>query len=200
MKIVELIIDEAAELFGIDAISLVEKPAIQSDWLALNDDKITLAEADGDKRILIGAALIPDKPIYRNNGSEEFHVYFSKKTIRRAMELFFKFGNQGNTTLEHEHKLNGLNVVESWIVESKEHDKSSLYGLDVPVGTWMVSMKIDNDAIWQDWVKSDRVKGFSIEGFFIDKMEAQNDAKMTSELVDIIAEIVDSKGENSSKG
>ena len=94
MKIIELIIDEEAELFGIDAISIVAKPAIESSFLALNEQKLTLTEADPDKRILIGAALIPDKMIYRHNGEEEFHVYFSKKTIRRAMELFFKFGNR----------------------------------------------------------------------------------------------------------
>jgi hypothetical protein len=186
MKIIELVIDEEAELFGIDALSIVAKPAIESNFLALNEDKITLAEADAEKRILIGAALIPDKPIYRHNGEEEFHVYFSKRTIRRAMELFFKFGNQGNTTLEHEHKLNGLNVVESWIVDDPKMDKSKLYGLDVPKGSWMVSVKVDNDAIWKDWVKSDKVKGFSIEGFFIDKMQAKKSSKLMSELTKII--------------
>jgi len=187
MKIIELIIDEEAELFGIDAISIVAKPAIESSFLALNEQKLTLTEADPDKRILIGAALIPDKMIYRHNGEEEFHVYFSKKTIRRAMELFFKFGNQGNTTLEHEHKLNGLNVVESWIVDDPKMDKSQLYGLDVPKGTWMVSVKVDNDAIWQDWVKSDKVKGFSIEGYFIDKMQQENRSKLMSELTEILS-------------
>tara|TARA_R110000787_G_scaffold55416_2_gene127930 strand:+ start:6710 stop:7300 length:591 start_codon:yes stop_codon:yes gene_type:complete len=188
MKLIELIIDEEAELFGIDAISLVEHPAIESDFLALKGEKIVLAEADADKRMLIGAALIPDKPIYRAQDGEDFHVYFSKRTVRRAMELFFKYGNQNNTTLEHEHKLNGLNVVESWIVESKENDKSSLYNLDVPVGTWMVSVKVENDAIWKDWVRSDKVKGFSIEGYFIDKMESQKREKMMTELTEILEE------------
>jgi len=191
MKIVELVIDEEQELFGIDAISLVEAPAIESDWVALNE-QIKFAEADKDKRILIGAALIPDKPIYRNNGDEEFHVFFSKKTVRRAMELFFKFGNQGNTTLEHEHKLNGLSVVESWIVEDKEHDKSSLYNLNVPVGTWMVSVKVDNDSIWNDWVKEGLVKAFSIEGFFIDKMDKQEKSEdLFEQLRDLLTQCKD---------
>jgi len=187
MKLIELIIDEDAELFGIDAISIVSAPAIDSTFVALNDNKIQLAEVDADRHILIGAALIPDKPIYRNQDGEEFHVYFSKRTVRRAMELFFKFGNQNNSTLEHEHKLNGLSVVESWIVESKENDKSNLYSLDVPVGTWMVSVKVENDAIWDDWVKSDKVSGFSIEGFFCDRLKAQNEAKMMDELTEILS-------------
>ena len=188
MKIIELIIDEEAELFGIDAISIVSEPAINSSFIALNEDKIQLAEVDADRHILLGAALIPDKPIYRNQNGEEFHVYFSKRTVRRAMELFFKFGNQNNSTLEHEHKLNGLSVVESWIVESKENDKSNLYSLDVPVGTWMVSVKVENEAIWDEWVKEKKVSGFSIEGFFCDRFKAQQDAKMMDELTEILAD------------
>ena len=186
MKIIELIIDEEAELFGIDAISIVSEPAINSSFIALNEDKIQLAEVDADRHILLGAALIPDKPIYRNQNGEEFHVYFSKRTVRRAMELFFKFGNQTNTTLEHEHKLNGLSVVESWIVESKEQDKSALYGLDVPVGTWCVSVKVENEAVWSEWVKEKKVSGFSIEGFFCDRFKAQQDAKMMDELNELL--------------
>tara|TARA_R110000868_G_scaffold59868_1_gene183559 strand:+ start:814 stop:1389 length:576 start_codon:yes stop_codon:yes gene_type:complete len=186
MKIIELIIDEEAELFGIDAISIVSEPAINSSFIALNQNKIQLAEVDADRHILLGAALIPDKPIYRNQNGEEFHVYFSKRTVRRAMELFFKFGNQNNSTLEHEHKLNGLSVVESWIVESKENDKSNLYNLDVPVGTWCVSVKVENDAVWNEWVKEKKVSGFSIEGFFCDRFKAQQDAKMMDELTEIL--------------
>ena len=186
MKLIELIIDEEAELYGIDAISIVSEPAINSSFVALNENKTLLAEVDADRHILIGAALIPDKPIYRNQNGEEFHVYFSKRTVRRAMELFFKFGNQNNATLEHEHKLNGLSVVESWIVESKVNDKSNLYGLDVPVGSWCVSVKVENEAIWDEWVKSDKVSGFSIEGFFCDRFKAQQDAKMMDELTEIL--------------
>tara|TARA_R110002096_G_scaffold429098_1_gene641594 strand:- start:124 stop:699 length:576 start_codon:yes stop_codon:yes gene_type:complete len=186
MKIIELIIDEEAELYGIDAISIVSEPAINSSFVALNENKVQLAEVDSDRHILLGAALIPDKPIYRNQNGEEFHVYFSKRTVRRAMELFFKFGNQNNSTLEHEHKLNGLSVVESWIVESKEKDKSALYNLDVPVGSWCVSVKVENDAVWDEWVKEKKVSGFSIEGFFCDRFKAQQDAKMMDELTEIL--------------
>ena len=170
MNILELVIDEEAELYGIDAISLVEQPAIESDFIAMNSQPLQFKTQDEEKRIVMGAALIPDKPIYRRNGEEEYYVYFSKKTVRRAMELYFKNGNQANATLEHEHKINGLHVVESWIVEG-EQDKSRMYGLEVPVGTWMVSMKVENDAIWEKFVKEGSVKGFSIEGYFANKYE-----------------------------
>jgi hypothetical protein len=182
MRIVELIIDEDAELYGIDAISLVDRPAIELDFIALKEARMQFAEADTDKRILIGPALVPDKPIYRRNGEEEFYVYFSKNTVRRAAELYLKHGNQSNHTLEHEHTINGLTVVESWMVEDKEKDKSALYGLDVPVGTWMVAVKVDNEAIWQEWVKEGKVKGFSIEGYFADKMKKDQEDEMLEAL------------------
>ena len=102
MRIVELIIDEEAELYGIDAISIVDRPAIELDFIALKEQKLAFAEADADKRILLGPALVPDKPIYRRNGDDEFYVYFSKGTVRKASELYLKHGNQANHTLEHD--------------------------------------------------------------------------------------------------
>lgn len=182
MKILELVIDEDAELYGIDAISLVDSPAIELPFVALKDAKMQFATSDEDKRLLVGPALVPDKPIYRKNHQEEFYVYFSKSTVRKASELYLKNGNQANHTLEHEHNINGLTVVESWLVEDKEKDKSAVYGLDVPVGTWMVAVKVDNEAIWQQWVKEGKVKGFSIEGYFVDRLKKDKDEEMLSEL------------------
>lgn len=186
MRIVELIIDEDAEMYGIDAISLVDRPAIELDFIALKEQRVDFAEADTDKRILVGPALVPDKPIYRKNGDDEFYVYFSKGTVRKAAELYLKHGNQANHTLEHEHNINGLTVVESWMVEDKEKDKSNYYGLDVPVGTWMVAVKVDNEAIWQEWVKEGKVKGFSIEGYFVDKMKKNSEDEMLAQLAKAI--------------
>ena len=169
MKIIELILDETQIKSGIDAISIVEAPAIESNFIALNSHKIEFKSVDNEKRILMGPALIPNKPIYRNQDGEEFYVYFSKATIEKAMQMYLKKGNQGNTTLEHDSKLNGLTLVESWIKVDAEKDKSVAYGMTDPVGTWYVSMKVDNDEIWNEFVKSGKVKGFSIEGYFADK-------------------------------
>jgi len=177
MKIVELVIDENQELFGIDAISLVDEPAIELDFIALKkqiekaNSKQQFAVSDGDKRILVGPALVPDKPIYRNNAGEEYYVYFSKRTVKRAMELFLKEGYQKNMTLQHDGQLEGLSVVESWIVDDPKMDKSQLFGMDMPKGTWMVSIKVDNEEVWMSQVKEGNVKGFSIEGYFVDRAE-----------------------------
>jgi hypothetical protein len=170
MRIVELIIDEKDETSGIDAVSVVESPAIESDFIALKKHEIELKEVDAEKRILMGAALIPNKQIYRKNDkNEEYYIYFSEETVRKASELFFMNSNQNNATLEHKQKLDGMSVVESWITEGK-NDKSTNYGFNFPKGTWVISIKVNNDEIWNK-VKLGEVKGFSIEGYFADKYE-----------------------------
>jgi hypothetical protein len=173
IKLIELIIDESMELSGIDAISIVENPAIEENWVALNEQKeYHFAEVDKDKQIIMGAMLVPDKPIYRRDEENgEYYIYFSQDTIRKCMELFFQNGNQSNATFEHKEEIKGLTVVESWIVEDIEKDKSNLYNLNVPVGTWMGTIKVENKVIWEEFIKTKKVKGFSIEGYFADKMK-----------------------------
>ena len=189
MRIVELIIDEKEDLSGVEAISVVEFPAIEENFIALNQ-QLQLAKVDDEKRILMGAALIPNKNIYRRNGEDEYYIFFSDATVKKASELFLMNSNQNNATLEHEKKINDLSVVESWIVEDVEMDKSKKYGLNAPVGTWMVSMKVNNDKIWTDFVKTGKVKGFSIEGYFADKLEMSLQLEKEQELINKIKEIL----------
>ena len=176
MRIVELILDEDQDAVGIEAISVVENPAIEEDFVALKAEEIKLAEVSGEKKILMGALLIPNKPIYRRSGEEEYYIYFSKDTVLKASQMYLMKGNQNNSTLEHQYELSGLSLVESWIVEDEVHDKSRKYGMDVPIGTWMGTVKVNNDDVWEKFVKTGKVKGFSIEGYFADKMERPKDA------------------------
>ena len=175
MRIVELILDEEQEI-GIEAISVVENPAIEEDFIALKSQEFKLAEVDKEKRILMGALLIPNKPIYRRNGEDEYYIYFSKDTVLKASQMYLMQGKQNNSTLEHQYQINGLSLVESWIVEDKVHDKSVKYGMDLPLGTWVGAVKVNNDKIWEEFVKTGKVKGFSIEGYFADKMERPKEA------------------------
>ena len=193
MRIIELILDEEQLDAGVEAISIVESPAIESDFVALKNQEIKLAEVDKEKKILMGALLIPDKPIYRNGSEGEYYIFFSKDTIVKASQMFLQNGNQSRSTLEHAQALNGLTLVESWIVEDKAKDKTALYGLDVPVGTWMGSVKVNNEDVWNEYVKTNKVKGFSIEGYFADKMEAPKEAieeQMAEQLLNQIKDIV----------
>ena len=195
MRIIELILDEEQEESGIEAISIVESPAIESDFVALNAEEIKLAEVDKEKKILLGALLIPNKPIYRNGEEGEYYIFFSKDTIVKASQMYLKNGYQNKSTLEHDQALQGLTLVESWIVEDEVMDKSRKYGLNVPVGTWMGAVKVNNNEVWDEYVKKNKVKGFSIEGYFADKMEKakeetkedlSEDDKIINEIVNIL--------------
>jgi len=169
LNIVEFFLDDQDEEQGINAISIVENPAIEEDFIALkkSGSKIEFAEVNKEQRILMGPLLIPNRPILRRGkDDEEYYGFFSPETVKKASQKYLINGNQNEATIEHEFSAKGLSVVESWIVEDSEKDKSSLYGFDAPIGTWMITMKVLSDDIWSEYVKTKKVKGFSIEGIF----------------------------------
>ena len=174
MNLIELIINEFEEEGGIDAISIVRNPAIEENFVTLSKQaRYELKTIDEEKRLLMGALLIPEKPILRFNEEtqEEYQIFFSKQTVRRASELFLKKSKQSRSTLEHAIPLEGLYLAESWIVEDSAKDKSALYDMEMPVGTWMGSVKVENDEVWNNYIKTGEVLGFSIEGYFAEKVE-----------------------------
>jgi len=166
---------------GVYGISLVENPAMESLWVALKKH-VQLKAIDPEKQIVLGAVLIPDKPIYRNEQGREFNIVFPAETIRLAAENFYRQGHQNTSTLEHDdsQKLSGVTCTESWIKEDAQFDKSVKYGFDDPVGTWYVSMKIDNKQTWEDYIKTGKVKGFSIDGLFDTEL-----IKLSEELINL---------------
>lgn len=190
MNLVELVIDEKDELSGVDAISVVESPAIESNFVALKSEEIKLAQVDSEKRILMGPVLIPEKPIYRKNGEDEYYIYFSKDTVYKANRLFMENKNQQNWTLEHGKQIEGLTIIENWIVEDKQKDKSAIYNFNVPIGTWMANVYVKDDNIWNDYVKTGKVKGFSLEGYFADKLEEKKQLSKQPSVIEQIKQII----------
>lgn len=169
---------------GVFAISLVEKPAMEGLFIALSKDtKIELKTIDEEKRILIGLVLEPEKPIYRNQNGEEFNIVFDADTIRDLSYSFFKNNNQKNSTIEHSgNEIEGVTFVESWIVEDTEKDKSSAFGFSYPKGSWIATMKVDNEEIWNDFVKTGSVKGFSIDAMLsLEEINLKSEIKMSKE-------------------
>jgi hypothetical protein len=189
-KIIELIIDENDLQTGIHAVSVVHSPAIEENFIALSKHEIELKEVDAEKKILMGAALVPNKQILRaDKDGKGYYIYFSEDTIKKASELFLMRSNQNNATYEHKEKLNGMSVVESWVIDNPEMDKSKEYGFNLPKGTWMIAMKVNNEDIWKD-VKAGKVKGFSIEGYFADKYEMSQEKDEKQEIINKLKELL----------
>ena len=163
-------IDESLDN-GVFAISLVEDPAIEELFVYMSKDHqmVKLAEVDKEKRILMGPVLIPNKEIPRHDDEtgEEYSIVFTPAVVERAAQLFMQQQKNNNATIEHTEKsIPDVSVVESWIIADSEKDKSNVYGMKFPKGTWMAMMKINNEDVWQNYVKAGKVKGFSLEGLF----------------------------------
>ena len=189
MDTIELFIDEESKDDGIYAISLVEFPAIEENFVALSQHKVEFKTLDEDKRIVVGLALVPNKKIYRRKKDYEYNIVFSDETVRKASELYLKSLKNNNTTLEHQSLTSGVSVIESWIVEDERMDKSNLYGLNASKGSWVVTMKVDNDNVWDD-IKKKKYLGLSIEGIFSDKVDLSNNKTEEEITIEQIKEIL----------
>lgn len=171
---------------GVYAISLVQDPAIEVQFVTLSKQKeIKLTTINEEQRILLGAVLIPNQPIYRMQDGHEFNIVFPKETIKQVQHNFSQQGYQNNSTIEHSGKqIENVTFVETWIKEDEVHDKSVHYGFNEPVGTWYAAMKVNNDEIWNDYVKTGKVKGFSIDGVFdMEKVNLKSEINMNLETI-----------------
>ena len=171
------------------AVSLVEDPAIESNFIALSKEK-QIIQLENEKRLLVGAALIPNKPIYRNINGKEFYISFDEATIEKLAQDFLANDYQHNITIEHQEGVDDITVVESWI-KTSENDKSVGYGLNEPIGTWFISVKVNNEEIWNK-VKNGDYKGFSIEAMvgLDENLELNNQLSMNEELIEKLREII----------
>lgn len=146
-------------------ISLVDEPAIESDFVCLKkQESMQVCLQQDEKHMVIGAVLVPDMPIYRNQGGEEFYIQFSAETIEKLAHDFVAENRSGDFSWQHEDSVKGVHCVESWVVIDPERDKSLAYGLHPKRGTWMLAAKIDDEDLWNK-VKSGEAKGFSVEAF-----------------------------------
>jgi hypothetical protein len=178
MKVIEMTFDETQMDEGVFAISIVESPAIKSNFVALSTERIHLKQV-GDKRQLIGLVMQPEQRILRVDGEgKPYYIYFTAQTIEKVAKTFMKRNNHHNATLEHEVSVDKVYVSQSWIVEDPKTDKTALYGIEAKAGSWAVVMSVENDEIWDEWVKTGKVLGFSLEGGFVSGKEEMEPAKL----------------------
>ena len=176
---------------GVFAISLVNAPATEETFIAMAKQKkiVKFAKVDEEQRILMGLVLQPDQLIYRvDEDGNEFEMFFSAETIKDFSQNFFQSGFQLNSKLEHDEPIEGVTFVESWLVENPKIDKSAAFGLEYPKGSWLVSMKVDNDDIWNNYIKTGELKGFSIDGMVeLEEVTLKSNIEMSKNNKNILA-------------
>ena len=169
---------------GVYGISLVENPAMEGLFIALSKDEVLqLKEIDKEQRILMGLVLEPNKPIYRNQNGEEFNIVFNEETIKDLSYGFFKNNSHSNSTIEHDidQNIKGVTFTESWIVENPDIDKSTNFGFKYPKGSWVAVMKVDSDEVWNDYVKTGKVQGFSIDAMLsLEEINLKSNIEMSN--------------------
>lgn len=166
-------------------VSLVENPAMEGDFIQFSKQKdIKFADVDKDKRRIMGLILEPNKLVYRNQGGQEFNIVFTEQDIEDVAYNFQKQSNQKTSTIEHSNSnIEGVTFVETWLVENPEIDKSANFGFSYPKGSWLGVMQIDNEEVWLEYVKTGKVKGFSIDAFMqleevnLNKVDMSDDKK-----------------------
>lgn len=168
------------------AVSLVEDPAMESMFVAMSK-QMTRIQLEEEKRLITGAALIPDKPIYRYVNGEEFMMEFDRASIEYLSSGFLAGDLQ--VTVGHKEETPDIIVVESWI-KTTEEDKSVALGLNEPIGTWFITMKVFNDQIWEQ-IKNGEYKGFSIEAIVdLDEIINNQNINMEKDFLDKLKEII----------
>lgn len=166
LPVYEIVVDENDDT-GIALISLVEDPAIVMKGMLFSEEKSTMAfkEVDDEKQIIVGPALIPNMKIYREDEKYgQYYVIFTKETIEKMVEKFNKYGSNRRINIDHSNQMVDGFILEDWMVEDPVYDKSRKYGFEVPVGTYMIKVKIENKEFWNEEVKGNGKFGFSIEG------------------------------------
>ncbi len=190
LPIYELMINEDVQDDSeVSFIALVDRPAIQKNWNAFKEN-IKFQIVSEDKQIISGPVMLADSPIYRNDSvNGEYYVVFSKDTIFKIAQKFFKKGYQANVNLMHnsEQKVSGVTMFESFISD-KDRGILPMKGFeDAPDGSWFGSFKVEDDSVWQ-MIKEGKVKGFSVEGIF----EYSKAKTKEAQLLDSIKEILQS--------
>ena len=167
-RIFYIIVNDDANI-GVDAISLVDIPAVKKDFLCFSKEKETVKlNFDNAKRVISGVVCLADTPIYRYNEKYgEYYVVFSKETIQKMVEKFAKMDLFKSVNLQHDDTkfVDGIYMFESYII-NKERGINPVEFSDIPDGSWIASYKVENDELWGEIINGDKLNGFSLQGLF----------------------------------
>jgi Putative phage serine protease XkdF len=129
--------------------------------------------ASEEQQILVGPAMVPNMKILRiDESGQKYWVKFSPETIKEIALKYFKEGRVHELNTDHSENNAGAYIFESWIVETPDDKANTLYGYNLPIGSWCISVKIEDPETWRR-VKAGELKGFSIEGILVDMEELE---------------------------
>lgn len=157
------------DITGIDAISLVDMPAVEKNFLCFSEEKQPVKmKFDNSKHIITGVVCLADTPIYRyNERMGEYYVVFTKETIEKMVEKFAKMDLFKSVNLQHDDEqfVDGIYMIESYIT-NKERGINPIEFAEIPDGSWVCSYKVENESLWGEIINGNKLNGFSLQGMF----------------------------------
>jgi predicted ABC-type ATPase len=174
----------------VDYVALVDRPAIQKNWNAFKNQQ-RFEVVSEDKRIISGPLMLADVPIFRSDATYgDYYVVFSKDTIFKIAQKFFKRGYQSNVNLMHSPnaQVEGVTMFESFITDESRGILPMKDFEDAPDGSWFGSFKVDNNEVWND-VKDGKFKGFSVEGLFTYKTKPSKEQELMNQVYKILEQV-----------
>src|SRR3990167_4025668 len=171
----------------VEYIALVDEPAVMSNWIAFN--KVQRFASDLERNLIMGVAMIANMPIFRRDEKMgEHYVVFDKEEIMKVVQKFFRKGYQGNFNLSHDpnQKKSGLYIIESFIIDESRGVAPPAPFAGISDGSWIITVKVDNPEVMQNFIKTGEVKGFSIEGIFGYEDFGESDEKALEEIIEIV--------------
>lgn len=186
---------------GLNAVGFVDQPATDMMWMAFNEHKpMSFKVTNKEKRIVSGWAMVADMPIYRNDNGMEFYVQFGAEDIFKIGKLFFKNGLIKSVNLMHDQNMyvQDIYVIESIFTDDRGITVPEEFG-KAPSGSWFLSFAVDNIEVWDEWIKSGKIQGFSVEGIFKHAKLKDEKANKLEDLHNRIAELRKKIAENVTK-
>tara|TARA_R110002110_G_scaffold173_1_gene705 strand:- start:272 stop:862 length:591 start_codon:yes stop_codon:yes gene_type:complete len=184
IKLVELVIDDESES-GLSYISLVDTPAIESDFLTFKKEDFKFKIQNEEKRIVSGFFMISDLPMMRQRNDTVYYCVFRRHTIEKIVNKFMKEGLTNQTNLMHDSTAEGVYIIESLIIDSERGVAAPDNFEKVPDGSWWGSMRVENDEVWKQ-VKSGEFRGFSVEGIFSSSKELDLQTRIIAKIRAVI--------------
>lgn len=176
---------------AVEYVALVDQPAIEMNWMAFN--KHFQFSVDQERRLIMAPLMVADMPIYRQGripGTDvdgEFYVVFDKQTIYEIVQKFFRNGYTSNVNIMHNsnERTSGVYMVESMMVDETRGVVAPKMFEGISQGSWIGTYKVDNNDVWNDFVKTGKLKGFSVEGIFSPEYVATEDEKLLQQIADM---------------
>ncbi|HYG16975.1 MAG TPA: XkdF-like putative serine protease domain-containing protein [Bacteroidia bacterium] len=189
LPVYKLVITDEDPVSGVDYVALVDVPATEFNWVAFSKQHpLQFKIQHEEQRIIGGALMVANLPIYRKENGREYYVVFDEPTIKTVCYKYFRNRFTSNVNLMHnpQQKVGGVYMVQSYLIDKQNGINAPDWYTEIPDGSWFGCFKVDNKEVWDNYIKTGRLQGFSVEGMFGQMHVTDASEVIIQQLIEII--------------